>query len=451
MSANYTQLSYWLNTYGPYTPNPPVEGHVTADVAIIGGGYTGLTTAYFLRKAEPALRVVVLEGQIIGYGASGRNGGFVMTLFGLSPGVTALLFGRQRTLEAHRYCERAVDLVQELVRAHRLQSDFEYTGFLRLATVPGHVKRIQHDLELLTGMGVTGIEWLDRDKARNEVNSPWVLGAWSEARCGLLHPVKHVRELKRLAQEVGAEIYEHTPVTAVCRGTRFTLTTPQGTVTASKIVFATNAYSHLLSPIRYKQVPAFTHMVITEPLTAAQLASIGWQRRQGVEDARNLVHYLRLTVDNRLAIGGADVTVAYGRDMNRDRNDRIFRQLERDTVALFPGLQGVRFVFRWGGPVSVTMDMAPAIGMVGDPRAWYSLGCIGHGVALAHLNGQTLADLVLERRTDLTSVWFVNRKPVPWPPEPLRWLISQALLGYLHAEDWWYERAEGPEHHRARP
>jgi glycine/D-amino acid oxidase-like deaminating enzyme len=442
MSADYTRLSYWLNTYGPYTPNPPVEGQVTVDVAIIGGGYTGLTTAYFLRRAAPGLRVAVLEGEIVGYGASGRNAGFAMTLFGLSPAITALLFGKQRTLEAHRYSERAVDLVRDLVREHHMQSDFEYTGFLRLATVPGHVKRIQHDLHLLTSMGVTGIEWLEPDQVRAQLNSPLILGAWSEARCGLLNPVKHVRELKRIAQEAGATVYEHSPVTAIRRGPTFTLTTPKGTVTATKIVFATNAYSHLIPAIRRKQVPAFTHMVITEPLTADQLASIGWQRRQGVEDARNLVHYLRLTAENRLAIGGADVTVAYGRDMNRDHNEIIFRQLEQDTVTLFPGLKGVRFVFRWGGPVSVTLDLAPAIGMVGDPRAWYSLGCIGHGVALAHLNGQTLADLVLERQTDLTSVWFVGRRPVPWPPQPLRWVISQALLGYLHAEDWWYERGQ---------
>ncbi len=432
--------SYWLQTYGPYTPNPPLEGDLQVDVAIIGGGFTGLSTAYFLRKAEPALQVAVLEAESIGYGASGRNAGFVMTLFGLEPSITALLFGKQRLLEAHRYCERAVDLVRDLVRQHNLQSDFEFPGFLRIATTPAYVRRIQHDLNLLVQLGVTGIEWLDREQAQAEVHSPLVLGAWSEARCGLLNPAKQVRELKRLAEQAGARVYEHSPVFEIHRGRFFVLQTPSGTVTAHKLLFATNAYSHLLRPIWNCQVPAFTHMIITEPLTEAQLASLGWTHRQGVEDARNLVHYLRLTVDNRLAIGGSDVSVAYGREMNRDWNERIFRRLEEDLVHLFPGLKGVRIAFRWGGPVSVTMDMVPAIGMVGDARAWYSLGCIGHGVALTHLNGQTLADLLLERQTDLTSVWFINRKPMPWPPEPLRWVISQALLRYLQAEDWWYER-----------
>jgi glycine/D-amino acid oxidase-like deaminating enzyme len=440
MSVDYIQKSYWLSAYGPYSPNAPVEGDIDVDVAIIGGGYTGLASAYFLRKAEPAMRVAVLEAEVVGYGASGRNGGFAMTLFGLEPAVTAMLFGKQRTVEAHRYCERSVDLVRDLIREHNIQSDFEYTGFLRLATTPGYVKRIQHDLELLTSLGVTGIEWLDKDKARAEVNSPLVLGAWSEARCGILDPAKHVRELKRITQEAGAVVYEGSPVTEIRRGAKFTLQTPQGTITADKIVFATNAYSHLIPEIHNKQVPAFTHMVITEPLTRDQMDSVGWKNRQGLEDARNLVHYLRLTVDNRLAIGGSDVTLAYGRDMDRDLNEKTFRQLEKDTGELFPGLKDVKFSFHWGGPVSVTMQMAPAIGMVGDARAWYSLGCVGHGVAPTHLNGQTLADLVLERQTDLTSIWFVDRKPVPWPPEPLRWMASQALLGYLRAEDWWYER-----------
>ena len=172
-----------------------------------------------------------------------------MTLFGLEPAVTAMLFGKQRTVDAHHYCERSVDLVRDLIREHNIQSDFEYTGFLRLATTPGYVKRIQHDLELLTGLGVTGLEWMDQAQARAEVDSPLVLGAWSEARCGILNPAKQVRELKRIAQEVGAVVYEGSPVTEIRRKAKFILLTPQGTVTADKVVFATNAYSHLIPEI----------------------------------------------------------------------------------------------------------------------------------------------------------------------------------------------------------
>jgi glycine/D-amino acid oxidase-like deaminating enzyme len=437
---DYSDKSFWLAVYGPYTPNPPVKGDLKVDVAIIGGGFTGLSTAYHLRRDNPGMKVAVLEAEVVGYGASGRNGGFSMTLFGLEPAVTKALFGQQRTVEAHRYMERAVDYVDALVKEHKIQSDYEFPGFLRAATTPGYVKRIQHDLEILTSMGITGIEWIDAEKIRAEVDSPLFLGGWWEPRCGLLDPAKQARELKRIAIQSGAEVYEETPVTEIKREGKFTLKTPSGAVTADKIVFATNAYSHLIPGLRSKQVPAFTHMVVTEPLTEKQLKTIGWKNRQGIEDARNLVHYFRLTIDNRIAMGGSDVSISYGRDMERDLNPRTFADLERDVVRLFPSLKGIQFTHRWGGPVSVPMDMAPAIGFLGDARAVYSLGCVGHGVSMTHLNGWTIADLLLERKSDLTDIWFVNRRMIPWPPEPLRLVASQAIRGYMRLEDALYER-----------
>ncbi len=437
---DYSDKSFWLAAYGAYTPNPPVQGELEVDVAIVGGGFTGLSTAYHLRKYEPSMRVAVLEAEVVGYGASGRNGGFSMTLFGLEPAVTKALFGHQRTVEAHRYMERAVDYVDALIKEHHIQSDYWFPGFIRVATTPGYVKRIQHDLEILTSMGITGLEWWEADKVRSELDSPLFLGGWWEPRCGLLDPAKQVRELKRVAQEAGAQVYEQTPVTEIEREKRFRLQTPAGVVWAEKIVFATNAYSHLIPQLRYRQVPAFTHMVVTEPLTPQQMDSIGWRNRQGIEDARNLVHYFRLTADNRLAMGGSDVSLAYGKDMERDLNPQTFANLERDVVRLFPTLSGVRFTHRWGGPVSVPIDMAPAIGFIGDARAVYSLGCVGHGVSMTHLNGWTVADLILERKSDLTSTWFINRRMIPWPPEPLRLLASQTIRGYLRLEDALYER-----------
>ncbi len=440
MPTDYTQKSFWLATYGPYTPNRPLEGDHTFDIVIVGGGFTGLSTAYHLKKLQPGLRVAVLESEGVGFGASGRNGGFSMTLFGLDPAVTKALFGHQRTVEAHRYMERAVDYVDALVKEHNIQSDYTFPGFLRAATTPGYVKRIQHDLEILTSLGVTGIEWIDADRLRGEVDSPLFLGGWWEPRSGLLNPARHVRELKRIAQAAGAQVYENTPVVEIKRGAKFTLVTPRGRLTADKIVLATNAYSHLIPQLRSRQVPAFTHMVVTEPLTPAQLGQIGWRNRQGIEDARNLVHYFRLTADNRIAMGGSDVTITYGRNMERDLNPQTFATLEQDVQLIFPQLRGIKFTHRWGGPVSVPMDMAPAIGTIGDARALYSLGCVGHGVSMTQLNGATLADLVLERKTDLTDIWFVNRNTIPWPPEPLRYIASQAIRGYLRLEDWGYER-----------
>jgi len=437
---DYRSKSFWLDAYGPYNPNLPLEGDLKVDLAIIGGGFTGLSTAYHVMKNQPGMKVAVLEAEVIGYGASGRNGGFSMTLFGLEPAVTKALFGQQRTVEAHRYMERAVDYVDALIKEHNIQSDYWFPGFLRAATTPGYVKRIQHDLDILTSMGITGIQWIDANKIRSEVDSPLFLGGWWEPRSGLLDPAKQVRELKRIALERGALIFEETPVAEIKRESMFELKTPGGRVTAEKVVFATNAYSHLIPQLHSKQVPAFTHMVVTEPLPPEKLEKIGWHNRQGIEDARNFVHYFRLTKDNRLAMGGSDVSITYGRDMNHDLNGRVFADLEEDVISLFPILKGIKFTHHWGGPVSVPVDMAPAIGWIGDQRAVYSLGCVGHGVSMTHLNGCTLADLVLEKQTDLTSVWFVNRRTIPWPPEPLRLVVSHAIRGYMRVEDGFYER-----------
>ena len=437
---DYSDKSFWLATYGDYVPNPALQGDLKVDIAIIGAGFTGLSTAYNLRKNDQGLSLAVLEGEVVGFGASGRNGGFSMTLFGLEPAVTKSIFGHQRTVDAHKYMERAVDYVDELVKQYNFQSDYWFPGFLRAATTPGYVKRIQHDLEILTSMGITDISWIEADQIKKEVDSPRFLGVWWEPRSGLLNPAKQARELKRLAMQFGAQIYEETPVLEIHRDANFTLKTPKGKVTAKKVIFATNAYSHLIPQLKRKQVPAFTHMVVTEPLSQAQLDVIGWKNRQGIEDARNLVHYFRLSIDNRIVMGGSDVSLAYGGNMEKDMNEHTFADLERDIIWLFPHLKGIQITHRWGGPVSVPLDMAPAIGFLGDERAIYSLGCVGHGVSMTHLNGRTLADLALERKTDLTDVWFVNRRMIPWPPEPLRMAASQVIRSYLRLEDSLYER-----------
>jgi len=439
-ASPYADKGLWHATFGEYRPDPPLRGQASADVAIIGGGFTGIATAYWLLKAEPSLKVTVLEQEVVGYGASGRNGSFAMTVVGLGLDLLAKIKGRDRAIAAQRYLERAVDLVGELVEEESLDCDYIRPGFLRMATTPAYVKKIRREIELAHSLGIEGIEWLDRDQARARVNSEHYLGAWWEPRMALVNPLKLVREMKRVATGLGATVHEGTPVTSISREDGFRITTPGGTLNADRLVLATNAYSHLFPIAGRRQIPAWTYVVATEPLSEDQLGPVGWDGFEGVEDARNLIHYYRRTPDNRLLMGGGPVGFGYGRDMERDSNPAAWKHLEEHIADLFPSLAGVRIGHRWGGPFSVTTDLTPALGYLGDSRAVYSLGCIGHGVAMTHLNGQTIRDLILERHTDLTDHFFVNRRVIPWPPEPLRYSASMAIRGYLQMEDRFHER-----------
>jgi glycine/D-amino acid oxidase-like deaminating enzyme len=431
--------SHWMKTR-EYVPGDTLREDIDVDVAIVGGGFTGLSTAYHLKKAEPTMRIALLEREIIGYGASGRNGGFNMTLFGLTLSITALRFGKAKAKQAHHYMERAVDLLRDLVGELDLDCDYEHPGFLRVATSEKYKSRILHEIELAHKLGLEGIEWMGKDQVQKEVRSPMYLGAWWEPRCGILNPAKLSWSWAEVLRPMGIEIYEQTPVLEISRGSqKITLSTPSGKVRAEKVVFATNAWSHFFPELKRKQLPVWTHIVITEPLSDTQYREIGWQNRQGIEDARNLVHYYRLTADNRIVMGGRDVSLSKGFDMDKDTNEEIFEGLRNDVHEIFPPLRDIGFTDAWGGPVSVPIDMAPALGYLGDKRAVYSLGCVGHGVSLTHLNGQTVRDLVLERQTDLTDVFFVNRTTIPWPPEPLRSMTMKAILGYMHIEDRFYD------------
>jgi len=437
--SGFKDKSFWLNSR-EYNPGESLTGDLKVDVAIVGGGFTGLSSAYHLKKAEPGLTVALLEDCVIGFGASGRNGGFNMTLFGMTLSLTALRFGKEKTREAHFYMERAVDTLKNLVEELNIDCDYEHPGFLRVATSEKYKKRILHEIELAHSLGLSGIEWMEPEQVREQVNSPQYLGAWWEPRCGLVNPAKLAWGWKDVLLNQQVQIFENSPVTSIKRKTgQFQLETPGGQVTAERVILATNAYSHLIPQIKRKQVPAWTYIVLTEPLSDKQLESIGWQNRQGIEDARNLVHYYRLTHDNRILMGGRDVSLSFGKNMDLDNNEETFDGLEKDVMEIFPGLKGIAFSHRWGGPVSITMDMAPAMGTIGGRNMVYSLGCMGHGVSLTHLNGQTAADLILEKKTDLTDAFFVNRTTLPWPGEPFRNLVSKAILGYMHFEDKIYD------------
>ncbi len=441
-------LSLWLDQYGEYTAEPAVEGEVDVDVAVIGGGLTGLATTVHLKRQDPSVRVAVLEAKTVGYGASGRNGSFAMTVIGLGFGTTALLRGKDFLRRAHAYMERCVDELEHFIDEDQLDCAKIRPGFLRVATTPSYVKRLQKQVELMRSLGFDGIDWIDAAATRKMVDSERYLGAMWEPRLLLIDPARLVREEKRRAIELGARVFEHSPVLAIGApavyggsGDGYRLVTPDGVVSAAKLVFATNAYSHLFGELANKQAPAFTYMIATEPLTDAQLGPIGWNGHEGIEDARNLIHYYRLTPDRRIVLGGGPVGLTAHNSLDADTNENAWRHLEEHLLWLWPHLDGVRVTHRWGGPFSVTVDLTPAIGFVGDHRtAVYGLGCIGHGVAMSYLNGKVLTELLLGGGDGLADDCpFVNRRVIPWPPDPFASAVKHMLRGYLGAEDTFYE------------
>ena len=433
-------LSLWLDTYGPYNPQPALVGDHSVDVAVIGGGFTGVCTAYHLKLAEPSLRVALLEAKTIGYGASGRNGSFAMTVVGLGFEVTPVLMGKERFKVAHKYMMHAVDDLEQFIQREKIDCDCIRPGFLRVATTQGYITRLKKEISLMNSLGFDDITWIDQDETRERVNSKRYLGAMWEPRLLLVNPARLVRGERDLAIKVGAEVYENTPVIEVTTEPKFKITTPEGQLTSEKIVFATNAYTHLFPKLKRKQIPAFTYMVATEPLSSDQLEPIGWGNCEGIEDARNLIHYYRITPDHRLVMGGGPVGLTYGNSLDGDENDLAWQHLEEHIHWLFPSLRTAKITHRWGGPFSVTVDLNPVIGYVGDKRAIYSAGCIGHGVSTSHLNAQTIRDMLLERASELLECPFVDRRVIPWPPEPLRMGVAMAIRGYLQLEDWSYER-----------
>ena len=443
MPRDYEEKSFWLATAGSYQEEPPLDGDTHVDVAVIGGGFCGISTSHYLKRADPSLSVAVLEDRVVGYGASGRNAGFAMTLMGLTLELTALRFGKEKAKQAYEFGRRAVDHIGQLVDAHGIDCDYERPGILTVATNRGQAKRLQHEIRLAEELGIEGLDWYGAEKTRSLVDSPTYIGARWEEHCALINPAKFVRGMKRVAQASGVQIYERTPVLEFRRGKRsLRLQTPKGLVKAEKVVFATNAFSARFPVLENKQFPVFTYIILTEPLRPDLLATIGWSGRQGIEDARNLIHYYRLTADNRLLFGGSDALYYFGGALHRDRNPAIFRRLEKDLVRTFPQLAGVRIEYRWGGPVSVPMDFFPAIGYLGDDRrVAYSLGCVGHGVAMMNMAGQIMRDLVLEHDTEFTNLFFVNRRVIPLPPEPLRFALGEAMRAGLKAADAWDARS----------
>lgn len=430
---DFRTKSYWLESVGEYTTRATLVGSRKADICIIGAGFTGLSTAIHLKEKDPSLNVVIVEAGVAGYGASGRNGGFSMRLFGITMELTALRYNKKRVKEADDYMMQAVDYLDDMIHRYEIDCDYQREGMMTVATNSLQLKHLQKEMKLAADAGLTKLRWMDAEETRALVNSPTYLGARFDEQCAVLHPAKLAWGLARKAEELGVKIYEQTRVLDVLLD-RSEVITNRGNIQAEKILFATNAYSSFYKKLNAKQMPIYTYIVATEPLNEQQLSEIGWDKRLGIEDGRNLLHYYRMTKDNRLIFGGSNALYYYGSPLDRDRSDVTFESLKETVLRTFPQLKGIQFTHQWGGAISATLDLVPVIGNLRS-NVLYSMGCMGHGVSMTNYNGLTLAELLLGEKSERTEFFMINRRQTPLPPEPFRYLTASAILKYLRYED----------------
>jgi glycine/D-amino acid oxidase-like deaminating enzyme len=422
--SDYPTRSFWLGRK-PYQPGSPLDGDRKADIVIMGGGFTGLWSAIHLKDAEPALDIVVLEREVIGYGASGRNGGFAMTMVERNLAQLMRRVGPAKARAQHLAMIDALRELQDFCRHEDIDADISAPGLLSVSNGPEQDMRIRKDLEAAEKMQLDDFHELDGAACRE-------LARTDKARCGhwedvslLVDPAALARGLKQAALRRGVHVFEDTEVDSLsaqegCVEARTAL----GTVTADRGLIATNAYAHAIPALRKYLFTIYAYITATAPLTDEQWARVGWERRMGIEDKRVMPHFHRPTPDGRILWGGRDSIYAReGPNKARDRNDYAFRRLHETFYWNFPQLSDVKFELAWGGPVCGTYNCMASIGWLKGKRLMYALGYSGHGVGPSQLAGKMVRDLMLGRQTELLELPMVSLKPVPLPPEPLKGMM----------------------------
>ena len=420
---------FWLDDLGRTATSPALAGSVVADLAVVGGGYCGLWTAVLAKRRDPDARVVLLEAKEIGWAASGRNGGFVDA--SLTHGESN---GHARWPKEMDVLERLglenLDSIESSIRELGINADFERTGSLDVAIESHQIPWLDQSPEA----------FLDQDAVRAQVNSPtYLAGAWAKRTTALVHPAKLAYELARVAAELGVEIFEHSRVRDLdaAGDGPVTLRTDGGTVLATKVALATNVFPSLLKRQRLMTVPVYDYVLMTEPLGAAQLKSIGWKNRQGVGDLANQFHYYRMSADNRILWGGYDAIYHYGRVI-RDSNEfrpETWGKLANHFFTTFPQLDGLKFSHRWSGAIDTSTQFCAFFGLNKRGRVASASGFTGLGVASTHFAAEVMLDRLAGLSTERTELEMVKRMPLPFPPEPLAYLGVQATRWALNRAD----------------
>ncbi|WP_381793671.1 NAD(P)/FAD-dependent oxidoreductase [Streptomyces niveus] len=417
-------VAYWLDDPGRPGAVPALAGDERCDLLVVGGGYSGLWTALLAKERDPRRDIVLIEGREVGWAASGRNGGFCSASLthGLANGLSRWP-GELRTLE--NLGERNLDGIESAVERYAIDCDFERTGDIAVATEPHQVEDLRELYEAAAAAGFTGLDLLDAEAVRAEVDSPTFLGGlWDRRGVAMLNPARLAWGLKRACLDLGVRIYEHTPGLELARsGPGMAVRTPYGRVMARHVALGTNVFPSLVRRVRPYTVPVYDYVLTTEPLTEDQLGALGWKKRQGLSDGANQFHYFRITADNRILWGGYDAIYPYGGrlDAALDHRPETYLKLASHFFECFPQLEGLRFSHAWGGAIDTCSRFSAFFGTAHGGRVAYAAGYTGLGVGATRFGADVMLDLLAGERTQLTELEMVRTKPVPFPPEPAAW------------------------------
>jgi glycine/D-amino acid oxidase-like deaminating enzyme len=433
---------WWDGLPGQFSLRAGLDRDIDVDVAVVGAGFTGLWTAYYLLRAAPGTRIALLERQVAGFGASGRNGGWCSALFSARGSLIARDHGADAARAMHLAMQGSVDEVGRAAVAEGIDCRFAKGGTVVAARTPAQVRRAEAEVaeSRALGFGEGDLRWLGRTEAERRLRVAGMLGATYTPHCAVLDPARLVRGLAEAVERLGATIYEGTAVEQIGPGAtskRATLRANGCSVRADVVVRATEAWTATLPGERRTMLPVYSLMIATEPLQGSFWAGTGLAQRESFSDHRRLIIYGQRTADDRLAFGGRGAPYHFGSSVrpSHDRAQPVHESLRQAMVELFPGARGVAVTHTWGGPIGVPRDWFSSVGLDRTSGLAWAGGYVGDGVSTSNLAGRTLADLVLERDSELVGLPWVGHHSPRWEPEPLRWLGVNAALWATKSAD----------------
>jgi len=428
--SRYEPLSPWISV--PRDLQPKLAGETRADVAIIGGGYTGLCAALSLR--EQGVDVVLLESEFCGAGASGRNAGHLTPTIGKDVPTCMKLFGQEKAVALVRFAEEGVAFVEDLMKKHAIDCDYEKTGNIIAGVHPKHRAPLQKSAEIAQSLGIKA-DFLDEDLMRQRALPPAFRFGVMESCGGVMNPGKYVMGLRRAAIAAGVRIHERTRVRDIEEGAKVTIRAGDGAVTADRLLIATNAYTvPELQRLWSKIIPVRVSLFMTKPLSRDQMERVGWIKREGIYTAHEILENYRFTADNRILGGSKTIAYEYGSRLAGGDRPADFAFLTEAFYDRFPMLKDLEIDVFWGGWLAVTLDYLPVTGTLGRAQnIHYSIGCNGHGIAQFSMMGAAAGDAVMGKPWERMKL--LNRRFTPFPPEPFRWVVGKALQVYLESAD----------------